>query len=105
VSAAVAGEITTEATAPGVVDPVTVIEAFALKPAALTVIVVDPAATPVTRPVDDTEASPLLALDHVYATPVTVAPLAALAVGVGCVFRPTPIDACVGETTTDATPG
>lgn len=56
------GETATEATVDD--DPVTEIDAVAVLPPALTVIVAAPAATPVTRPVEETEAIPLLELDH-----------------------------------------
>src|SRR5271156_6645975 len=58
------GDTDTDATVLLVVDPVTVIAAVAVKPLELTVTVADPAATPVTRPVDETEAVLVLELDH-----------------------------------------
>ena len=48
------------------------------------VIVLDPAATPVTRPEVETVATAVLLLDHVTVGPVRVLPLASLRVAVSC---------------------
>jgi hypothetical protein len=60
------GETLTDATGTGV----TVTLAVPLFPSLVAVIVAEPAATPVTTPLDETVAIPVLELDHVTARPV-----------------------------------
>jgi hypothetical protein len=67
------------------------------------VIVAEPAATPVTTPLDDTVAIPVLELDHVTARPVSGLLFASYAVAVSCTVRPTVTLGVAGETLTDAT--
>jgi len=72
----------TETVATVCVDDVTVAAALALFPPIVTVIVADPAATPVTMPDDDTVAAAVLELVHVCASPVMIFPLPSFAVAV-----------------------
>jgi hypothetical protein len=52
----------------------------ALFPSLVAVIVAEPAATPVTRPVDDTVATETPDVDHVMARPVSTLPFASRSV-------------------------
>jgi hypothetical protein len=72
-------------------------------PSLVAVIVAEPAATPVTTPLDDTVATPVLELDHVTARPVSTLLLASRVVAVSCVVCPTLTLAEAGATLTDAT--
>jgi hypothetical protein len=74
----VAGETLTDAT--GTAEIVTL--AVPLFPSLVAVIVAEPAATPVTTPLDDTVAIPVLELDHVSARPVSTLLFASRAVAV-----------------------
>ena len=98
-TAAVAGLITTDAT--GTFATVTVAEP--LFPSLVAVIVTDPTATPVTRPLADTVASAAFELVHVTARPVSTFPTASLGVALSCVVAPTNTVAVAGLTVTDAT--
>jgi hypothetical protein len=82
---------------------VTVIAAVPLLPSLVAVIVADPAATAVTRPLDETRAIEVLELDHVTVLPVSVTPLASFVVAVSCTVCPTFTLAVGGETLTVAT--
>src|SRR2546422_404295 len=96
---AVTGLITTDAT--GTFATVTVAEP--LFPSLVAVIVADPAATPVTRPPDDTVATAGLPLVHVTARPARMFPAASLSVAVSCTVPPTYTFGTVGLMVTDAT--
>ena len=98
---AVVGATVTEATGAG--GTVTVIAAVPLLPSLVAVTVAEPAATPVTTPLDETVAIPVLELDHVTARPESTAPFASYAVAVSCAVCPTLTLAVAGETLTDAT--
>src|SRR5437867_836294 len=74
-----------------------------LFPSLVAVIVTDPAATPVTRPLADTVASAAFELVHVTARPVSTFPAASLGAAVSCVVAPTNTVAVAGLTVTDAT--
>jgi hypothetical protein len=97
----VAGETLTDATGAGTAVTVTVDEP--LLPSLVAVIVADPAATPVTTPLKETVAMPVLELDHVTARPVNTLLFASRVVAVSCVVCPTVTLAVVGATLTDAT--
>ena len=75
-----AGATLTDATGTGV----TVTLAVPLLPSLVAVIVAEPAAIPVTTPLDDTVAIPVLELDHVTARPVRTLLFASRAVAVSC---------------------
>ncbi len=77
---AVAGLTVTEAT--GTI--VTVMAAVPLLPSLVAVIVAEPAATPVTRPVPLTVATPVLLLAHATTRPVSVAPAASFVTADSC---------------------
>ena len=77
---AVVGATVTEATGAG--GTVTVIAAVPLLPSLVAVTVAEPAATPVTTPLDDTVAMPVLELDHATARPVSTLLLASRVVAV-----------------------
>src|SRR2546422_8095146 len=96
---AVTGVIATAAT--GTFATVTV--AVPLFPSLVTVIVADPAATPVTSPVADTVAMAGFALVHVIARPVRTLPAASLGVAVSCAVLPTKTFVVAGLTATEAT--
>src|SRR5207244_149672 len=96
---AVAGLTVTDAT--GTLDTVTA--AVPLCPSLVAVIVTDPTATPVTRPLADTVASAAFELVHVTARPVSTFPTASLGVALSCVVAPTNTVAVAGLTVTDAT--
>jgi hypothetical protein len=76
----VAGATLTDATGTGV----TVTLAVPLFPSLVAVIVAEPAATPVTTPLEETVAIPVLELDHVTARPVSTLLFASYAVAVSC---------------------
>src|SRR3989442_8630400 len=67
------------------------------------VIVADPTATPLTRPLPLTVATAVLLLAHVTVRPVSGAPLASFGVAVSCTACPTWTLAGAGLTVTDAT--
>ena len=96
---AVDGATVTVATGGGV----TVTLAVPLFPSLVAVIVAEPAATPVTTPLDDTVAIPVLELDYVTARPVSTLLFASYAVAVSCTVCPTVTLGVAGETLTDAT--
>src|SRR2546428_2321979 len=77
--------------------------AVPLCPSASAVIVVEPAATPVTRPLPFTVAAAMLELVHVTVRPVRVLPLASFTVAVSCTVWPADTEADGGVTVTDAT--
>src|SRR5207253_1363090 len=81
----------------------TVTVAMPLFPSLVAVIVTDPAATPVTRPVADTVAIAGLALVHMMARPASTLPAASFGVAVSCAVPPTKTVAVAGLTTTEAT--
>jgi hypothetical protein len=95
----VAGETLTDAT--GTAETVTL--AVPLFPSLVAVIVAEPAATPVTTPLDETVAIPVLELDHVTVRPVSTLLFASRAVAVSCTVWPTVTLGAAGETLTDAT--
>jgi hypothetical protein len=66
----------------------TVTAAVPLCPPADAVIVADPRATAVTRPLDETEATPPLDVDQETEMPLRVAPEASLRVAVNCLVPP-----------------
>src|SRR5256712_4523961 len=99
ITTAVAGLIPTDATG----TFATPIAADALFPSLVAVIVVVPAATPVTRPAAETVAMAGLELAHVTARPTSTFPAASLGVVVSCTAPPTYTFAAAGLTTTEAT--
>src|SRR5437763_213903 len=82
---------------------VTVTVAEPLVPPLAAAIVADPAATPVTRPLELTVATELLLLDHVIARPVRMLPLASLRIAVAWSVAPTATLVEARLTVTDAT--
>ena len=78
VTVAAAGLIVTEATG----TLVTVRADVPLCPSLVAVIVAEPAATPVTRPLADTVATAALLVSHVTARPVRAVPFASVGVAV-----------------------
>src|SRR6266550_3493223 len=92
------GETATEATG----TDVTVIAAVLLWPSLVAVIVAEPAATPVIRPLGLTRATVVSPLPHVTVRPVNVLPVESFRVAVSCTVCPTRMLA-VGETVTEAT--
>src|SRR3989449_7185536 len=99
ITTAVAGLIPTDATG----TFATPIAADALFPSLVAVIVVVPAATPVTRPAAETVAMAGLELAHVTARPTSTFPAASLGVAVSCTAPPTYTFAAAGLTTTEST--
>jgi hypothetical protein len=95
----VAGETLTDAT--GTAETVRL--AVPLFPSLVAMIVAEPAATPVTTPLDDTVAMPVLELNHVTARPVSTLLFASYAVAVSCAVCPTVTLGVAGETLTEAT--
>src|SRR2546425_8919674 len=81
----------------------TVSAAVPLCPSLVAVIVADPTATPLTRPLPLTVATAVLLLAHVTVRPVSGAPLASLGVAVSCTLAPTGTLAVAGLTATVAT--
>jgi hypothetical protein len=67
------------------------------------VIVVEPADTPVTRPLADTVPTPGALLPHVTARPVSTFPAASLVIAISCTVDRVRRLAAVGDTVTDAT--
>src|SRR2546426_503298 len=96
ITTAVAGLTPTDATG----TFATPIAADALSPSLVAVIVVVPAATPVTRPAAETVAMAGLELAHVTARPTSTFPAASLGVVVSCTAPPTYTFAAAGLTTT-----
>src|SRR6266540_610736 len=96
---AVAGLTATEATGTGV----TVTPALPLCPSLVAVIVADPAARALTRPLLFTVATAPLLLAHATAWPVIGVPLVSIGVAVSCSVWPCGITADGGVTVTDAT--
>jgi hypothetical protein len=76
-----------------------------LLPSLVAVIVAEPGATPVTRPVDDTVAIDPLDVDHVTVRPVTTFPFASRRVAWSCTVFPTSTVAEEGDRVTVATGG
>ena len=74
-----------------------------LFPSLVAVIVAEPTATPVTKPLPLTVAAPVLELVHVTVRPVRVVPLASLSVAVSCTVPFVPMVADAGVTVTEAT--
>ena len=74
-----------------------------LLPSLVAVIVAEPTATPVTKPLPLTVAAPVLELVHVTVRPVRVVPLASLSVAVSCTVPFVPMVADAGVTVTEAT--
>src|SRR2546428_362119 len=93
------GATVTDATGAGV----TVIAAVPLSPSDVAVIVAEPVATAVTRPLAPTVATVTFELDHATARPVNGLPLASLGVAASCTVSPTATLAVAGVTATDAT--
>src|SRR5881397_4285703 len=96
---AVAGFTVTEATG----TFVTVMVAVPLLPSLVAMIVAEPAAAPVTRPLLLTVATAPLLVVQLTARPDSGLPLASLGVAVSCVVRPVDRLADAGVTLTDAT--
>jgi hypothetical protein len=99
-----AGATVTVATGAGG-GAVTVMAAVPLFPSLVAVIVADPAATPVTSPVEETVAAPALEVVHVTARPVSTVPPASRSVACSCVVCPACTLAEDGATVTVATGG
>src|SRR6266480_3452548 len=98
--------ITTFCHAPALVQQlgaVTLAAAVPLCPSLVAVIVAEPAATPVTRPLPFTLATAALLLAHVTTRPVSVLPGESLVTALNCRVAPTGTLAVVGLTVTDAT--
>ena len=93
---AVAGVTATEAT--GTTATVTV--ALPAFPSLVAVIVADPAALLVTRPLGPTVATAVLLLAHVTVRPVSALPAESFGVAVSCTVCPTRMLAVAGETAT-----
>jgi hypothetical protein len=91
--------------ATGAAVAVTVIPAVPFLPSLVAVTIAGPAATPVTRPLPFTVATPVLLLAHVTTRPVRAFPFASRSVAVSCAVCPTGTLASVGATLTDATGG
>src|SRR5207249_3216957 len=98
-----AGVTVTEATGAGGGAGVTVIAAVPLLPSLVAVIVAEPAATPVTRPLLLTVATAVLLLDQVMTRPVSVLPAESLVTAESCRVAPTATLADAGFTVRDAT--
>src|SRR6266481_2672912 len=96
---AVAGATATAATG----TAVTVIAAVLLLPSLVAVMVVAPAATPVTRPLGFTRTSVVSPLAQVTVRPAKVAPAESFGVAVSCTVCPTRMLAVAGEIATEAT--
>jgi hypothetical protein len=99
VRVAEAGLTLTDATGTGV----TVNAAAPFFPSLVAVIVTEPTASPLTRPLPFTPASAVLPLDHVTARPESALPLASLGIAVSCAVCPTATLGEGGLTLTDAT--
>src|SRR6185437_4840223 len=96
---AVAGLTVTEATG----TLVTVMADVPLCPSLVAVIVAEPAAMLVTRPLTETVATAALLVAHVMARPLRAVPFASCGVAVNWVVAPTVRPAAVGLTVTEAT--
>src|SRR5215510_3779841 len=94
----------TKTTVP-LVPPETVVAEVPLFPSDVAVIVADPAAPPVTRPVPFTGAMLVALLDQVMVRPVSTFPPASFVVAVSWIVDPTATDALAGLTVTVATGG
>jgi len=94
-----AGLTVTEATG----TLVTVTVAVPLCPSLVAVIVAEPAATPVTKPLAETVAAAALLVAQVTTRPLRAVPFASFGVAVNCVVAPTVTPAAVGLTVTEAT--
>src|SRR6266516_6798538 len=81
----------------------TVIAELPLFPSLVAVIFAEPVATPVTRPLAFTVATPAASVDQMIARPESGLPLASSGVAVSCCVAPTRIVALVGLKLTDAT--
>src|SRR5438445_5485510 len=84
-------------------DDVTVMAAVPLFPSLVALIVMEPGATPLTRPLVLTVATAVLELDHVTVRPESGVPPASLGVAVSCTVWPACTEAEGGVTSTDAT--
>jgi hypothetical protein len=82
---------------------VTMTVAVALRPSLVAVMVAEPGATPVTRPLAETVATPASELVQVIVLPRREAPLADCGVAVSWVLEPTNTVAVEGVTLTEAT--
>src|SRR5439155_8544303 len=96
---AVAGATATEATGTGV----TVTAAVLLLPSLVAVMLAEPGAMPVTRPLGLTVATVVSPLLHVTVRPAKVPPAESFGVAVSCTVCPTVRLAVAGETVTEAT--
>jgi len=99
VTLAAAGLTVTEATGTGV----TVMVYVPLCPSLVAVIVAEPAATPVTKPLALTVATAALPVAHVTVRPLRAVPFASFGVAVNWVVPPTVRLAVAGLTVTEAT--
>jgi len=81
---------------------VTVTATVELRPSTSAEIVALPAATPATRPVDETVATAAAELDQLTARSASTAPVESRTVAVSCAVLPTTTDAVVGEILSDA---
>src|SRR5207253_2988091 len=93
------GLTVTDAT--GTLDTVTA--AVPRCPSLAAVIVTDPTATPVTRPLADTVASAAFELVQLITRPLSTFPAASLGVAVSCTAPPTYMLGATGLTVTEAT--
>src|SRR5207247_1170946 len=98
-----AGLTVTDATGAGAGGAVTVIAAVPLLPSLVAVIVAEPAATPVTRPLVFTVAAAVLLLIHTIVRPESGLPFASFGVAVSCTAWPVCTLAEAGLTATEAT--
>src|SRR5438552_3615213 len=97
-------ETARSATVPGLpLGAVTVIADVPLFPSLVAVIVADPAATPLTRPLPFTVATDVMLLAQVTTRPVRGLPPASLGVAASCTVCPAVTLAVAGLTVTDAT--
>src|SRR5205809_2057660 len=98
-----AGVTVTDATGAGGGGGVTVIAAVPPCPSLVAVIVAEPAAAPLTRPLLSTVATAVLLLDQVTVRPDSRFPFASLRIAVSCTVWPACTVADGGVTSTDAT--
>src|ERR1041384_1662809 len=87
----------------GVDGVVTVMDAVPFFPAVVALMVAEPVLMPITSPLADTVATPLLLLDQVKVGPEMGLPLASLATAASCTVLPTFTLPVAGTTETDAT--
>jgi hypothetical protein len=103
IDADVGASVTVVTTGAGGGPAVTVISDVPVTPELLAVIVAEPAATPVTMPLELTVAAAVLLFDHVTVCPVITLPFWSLTVACNGVVAPTATDVDAGETVTVVT--